>query len=335
MWSSQLRISGIDPTHARNLWSLLALEGARSRRLPMAFALLEEGRPVLLVVGKKRERIPEGFDVITEDNAGPLAAALGIRLLLAVEQETLRDIVEDVQTRWRHGDDHFIQTEIVLEQIRVGVEDKTVIIWPDFFTVALRLTSDSMHRFHDVVFPPRSSVLLYLFRKQAIHSALISVKGPEHVEAVSGHWSIRDRLGTFHPWQDGYTQILGAVEKVHAPPSLGFFGEVEAVSEMLHDPRSGQLSRAIIDRRVIIDPMPAWMAATLGVDAITRAARLSLDLLERADRLGFGKRFDLSGVRREVKSRIDQQVDFEKILGFDPFDYLSRFIEWWSGTTRS
>jgi hypothetical protein len=58
-----------------------------------------------------------------------------------------------------------------------------------------------------------------------------------------------------------------------------------------------------------------------------------MSLLERADRFGLGKRFDLSGVRREVKSRFDQQVDLERIIGFDPFDYLSRFITWWSGRT--
>lgn len=331
MWSSELRISGIDPAHARNLWSLLTLEQSRTRRLPMAFALLHDGRPGLLIVGRRRVPVPAGFDRITNESAGPLAAALGVRLLVAAEEEALRDIVEDVQTRWRHADDFYIQTEVVLEQMRVALDDDALVVWPDFFTVLLRLDANMMRRFHEIVFPPRTSTLMYLFRKQAIHSALISVKGTERIETVSGHWSIRDHLSTFHPWQDGYPRILAAVEKVHAAPSLGFFAEADAVREMIQNPRPGQLSRAILDRRVIIDPMPPWMAATLGVDAITRAARLSLDLLERADHFGLGKRFDLSGVRREVKSQIDRQVDFEKMLGFDPFDYLGRFIKWWSG----
>lgn len=333
MLARKLRISGIDPVHARNLWSLLALESSRARQLPMAFALLDRGRPIILVAGKKRVPVPAGFETITSENAGPLAAALGVRLLLAAEEEALRDITEDVQTRWHHGDDLYVQTGVVLEQIRVALDAGAMIVWPDFLTVVLRLDAEAMRRFHDTVFPPGSSVLLYLFRKQSIHTSLIGVKGDADVETIAGHWTIRERLGTFHPWQDGYPQILSAVEKVHAPPSLGFFGEVESVAQMLASPRPGQLSRAILDRRVIIDPMPPWMAATLGVDAITRAARMSMNLLERADRFGLGKRFDLSGVRREVKSRIDQQVDLERIIGFDPFDYLSRFITWWSGRT--
>jgi hypothetical protein len=333
MWSSDLRISGIDPVHASNLWSLLTLQGSRARQIPMAFALLDRGRPTFLVVGRRHAPVPAGFDRISPENAGPLAAALGVRLLVAAEEEAARDIVEDVQTRWRHGDDHLVQAGIVLQQIRVALDEGSVIVWPDFFTVLARLEADTMQRTFDAVFPPESAAILYVFRKQAIHSALITVRGPERIEAVSGHWSVREQVGTFHPWQDGYPRILKAVEAVHRPPSLGFFAEFETVREMLEDPRPGQLSRAIMDRRVIVDPMPAWMAAALGLDALTRAARLSMDLLEKADRLGIGRRFDLAGVRKEVKSHIDRQVDLEALLGFDPFDYISRFVTWWSGRT--
>jgi hypothetical protein len=297
----------------------------------MAFALLDQGRPQLLVVGERRVKIPPGFDEITKDSAGALASVLGVRLLFAAEERALVDIVEDVQTRWNHGDDHFVQMEVVLDRFRVAIEDGDVILWPEFFTVALRLDAESMRRFMDIVFPPRTSMILYLFRKQAVHSSLIAVRGEDGIEKVTGHWSVIDQLGTYHPWREGYPRILEAVQHVHGTPCLGFFGEVEAVTEMLASPRSGQLSRAILERSVIMDPMPGWMAATLGVDAISRAARMSLNLLEKVDRFGLGKRFDLDGVKREVRSQIDRQMDFEMIMGFDPFDYLSKFIAWYSG----
>jgi len=333
VWSSDLRIAGIDPAHASALWSLLTLEGTRVRRLPMAFAILDKGRPVLLFAGKRHVAVPAGFDRITKDTVGALAAALGVRLLLAAEEEALRDIVEDVQTRWRHGGDQLVQAEVVIEQIRVGVDDGSIIVWPDFFTVALRLDAPTMRRFLDVVFPCDSSMILYTFQRQAIHSALILTRGSRDIETVAGHLSVRDRVGSFQPWQEGYRKILEAAEKVHAQPSLGFFGEMEAVREMLQEPRPGQLTKAILARRVIVDPMPPWMAATLGIDALTRAARISLDFIERADRLGLGRRFDLGSVTREVRSRIEKRIDFEQMLGFDPFDYLARFIAWWSGRT--
>lgn len=331
MFSEDLVISGIDPAHARNLYGLLALEESRARRMPMAFALLSQGRPELLVVGGRTVDPPTGFDTITADNAGPLASALGVRLLVAAEEEILRDVVEDVQTRWRHKDDHLQMTEVVLDRLRIAIEDGEVILWPEFFTVALRLDAASMRRFFDIVFPPRTSAILYLFRKQAVHSSLIAVRGDRNIESVTGHWSIEESLGTYHPWRDGYPRILEAVQARHETPGIGFFGELSVVQQMIHSPRPGQLSRAILDRDVIIDPMPGWMAATLGVDAISRAARMSLSLLSRVDRLGLGKRFDLEGVRKEVRSQIDRQMDFETLLGFDPFDYFSKFLAWWAG----
>ncbi len=331
MFSEDLRIGGIDPIHARNLYALLTLKESRARHLPMAFALLDAGETRHLVVGNRRAAMPRGFDRITAKNAEAIAAALGVRLLVAVEEESLRDIVEDVQSRWTHGDDQLVQVEVVLDRLRIAIEDGDAILWPDFFTVALRMNAAAMHRFLDTVFPPSTSVILYLFRKQAVHSSLVAVRGPRHIEAITGHWSIMDRLGTYHPWRDGYQRILEAVKEVHAPPSLGFFGEYEVVKDMIHAPRPGQLSRAILDRSVIIDPMPGWMAATLGVDAISRAARLSLRLIEKVDRLGLSKRFDLDSVRHQVKSQIDRQVDFEMLMGFDPFDYFSKFLRWWSG----
>jgi hypothetical protein len=335
MFSRDLVISGIDPVHARNLWTMVSLEQARVRRPPLAFAVLDGGRPNLLVVGGRSVEAPSGFERITADNAEALASALGVRLLLAAEEDALRDVVEDVQTRWKHGDDHFVQTEVLLDRVRIAIEDGDVILWPDFFTVALRLEAASMRRFFDIVFPPRTCAILYLFRNQAVHSSLIAVRGERDIETVTGHYSLVDHLGTYHPWQDGYPRIVEAAELVHGTPTLGFFGEADVVQEMILRPRSGQLSRAILDRSVIIDPLPGWMAATLGVDALSRAARMSMSLLEKVDRLGLGRRFDLESMRNQVRDHIDRKMDFEALLGFDPFEYLSEFLSWWSGRSTT
>ncbi len=331
MWASRLRITGIDPVHARNLWSLLTLERSTTRPQPMAFVILDRGRPVHVIAGKRSTPPPAGFDRLDAACAAPFAAVLGVRLLLAIEDRALRELVDSIDAGLRHGDDHFSQAGFALDRMREAIRAGDLVLWPDFFEVLLKLDEATMRRFMDAVFPPRTSVLMYVFRKQAIHSAIILVRGDSEIESVTGHWSIRDDLKTYSPWQDGYARILEASSKVHAQPSLAFFGELEAVEGLLHTPRPGLLTREIVDRRIIIDPMPPWMTAALGVDAVTRAAHLGMGLLDRMDFLGLGRRFDLGGIRQDVKTRVDAGIDLTAMLGFNPFDFLTQFASWWSG----
>jgi hypothetical protein len=329
MFHRDLEITGVSQAHANVLWQLGTFKGTERARPSPCLAVLRDGYPVVVSNGLRRFDLPEGMGRITAQNIEEAAGRLRAKIVIAVEQDALRDIVETLQGRFGPGDDGFTLAEIAFGAIRRHLESSRLILYPDMFNFVFNLDAGRMRRFFDVVFPRKSSIVFYLFRGQSVESGLIIARGEELIETIAGHEAVKGDLKGFYPWQKGYISLLETVGKKIAPPSLGFFAELEDVRQILWYPEPGSFLGKFVAGRIVIDPMPAWVAAALGVDAVSRVARSSLELIRQFDTLGITRRFDLGSFGRAFQERLrKEEISIEGILGFDPISLLSRTIDW-------
>ena len=329
MYHRDLKITGIRQDHANAAWRLLTFAETGKARPTLCFALLRDGVPLVITSGKRRLRLPEKYGKITADNIEEIARRLRAKILIAVEQDALRGIIENIQKDFRYGEDNFHLYEVILSSLKQAADDGGLVIYPDFFNTIFDLNAGKMKRVFDLVFPANSSFVIYLFRGQSLEAGFVIVKGDEHIELVAGHDAIAKAAGNFYPWSKKYASLLEAAGRKYKPPSLGFFADMDAIENILWHPEPGGFLGSFLKGKIIIDPMPAWVAAALGVDAATRVARTSLDIIKKFDTLGITRRFDLGALGRTVQEHLQKEdLTLNAILGFDPIELTSKFLAW-------
>lgn len=332
MYHRDLKILGIKPQHANALWQLFTFKGRERERPTVCIALLKDGRPSVVTNGFRRFHLPAEFKKVTQENIEALAKRVRAKIVIAVEEASMRKIVEQVQQHYRYEEDTFYLTESFFRSFKEALQASGLILYPDIFNFLFDLEAARMERFFDVIFPKTSSMVFYLFRGQGIESAFIVVRGSEYIEVVAGHETIKDAAAGFYPWQKGYPSLLKAVKETYAPPTLGFFAELDAMEQILWYPEPGNFLGNFFSGKIIIDPMPTWVAAALGVDAVSKVARTSMDLIRQFDTLGITRRFDLGSLGRSLQERLKkEELTLESVLGFDPIDFVSKFIAWLAG----
>lgn len=327
MFEKDVEIRSVGQAHARALWDLFFAAAAR-RGAPVAVAaLLREGRPVAITDGRRRFAPPADMERVTRENVGRLAARLGARLVAAVEEEELRGAVERIEKGWRRGEDQLFAAELACEALGEAAGRSGLILHPEVLGYLLRLDEEKMRRFFDVVFPPGTSALVYLFEGRSLASGLTFVRGSGGIRLVAGHAALEARLGSWHPWQKGYPAILEAARELHAPPSIGLFAEQGELRRVIASPEPGLFLRGFLAGRIVIDPLPPWAAAALGIDGLSKVATRSVDLIRHLDPLGVTRRFDMGLIGKAIRDKIrKEEIDLESILGFDPFELLKGLI---------
>lgn len=332
MYHRDLKIIGVPPAHANALWRLLTFKGTEKTRPSLCLALLRDGKPLVVTNGFRGFTLPDKFGVLSAENVEAAARYVKARIFVALEQAAWVDVLEQVQSKLRVGDDNFVMAELFLTAFKEAMDAGRLIVYPDLFNFIFDLKADRLRRFADAAFPRNSSIVVYLFQGQSLEAGLTIVRGQELIETVAGHGAIQDAAEGFHPWQKGYGRILDAVKKKYAPPSMGFFAEIDEIRNILWYPEAGSFLRNFVAGNVVIDPMPAWVAAALGVDAVTRVARTSMDLIRQFDTMGLTRRFDLGMLGRTLQQHLQkEEISLESIVGFDPITFLSKLITWLAG----
>lgn len=329
MYHRDLKITGVNQGHANNLWRLATFKEKEKARPAICLAILKDGVPLVVTNGYRRFHLPDKYGRISAENIEEVAKHVHAKIVIAVEKEAVCRIVEHVQGGFRYGEDNFKLMEEFFISIKDMLQARRLILYPDFFNFIFNLDAQKMRRFFDVAFPPNSSMLFYLFHGQSVRAGLTLVRGDDYIEHVIGHDALKNAAVGFYPWQKRYSKLLEAVKEAYAPPSLGFFAEIDEVKHILWYPQPGGFLRSFIAGKIIIDPMPGWVTAALGVDAVTSVARTSMDLIKQFDTLGITRRFDLGLLGRTLQERLQkEELTLEKILGFDPISFLGKLINW-------
>ena len=259
--------------------------------------------------------------------------------------EPLSDLMERYQARWalqlRSG-----ALEQVMERFAAGLrpEHSTLEQW-HLLWLALRqaeadglITSapkslDSLavpspglvRKAWNAVCPVGRTMVLAVFEEERLYTALVVRRGVDDgVDVLLGPESLRRSVGLLSgDFHRDHRYVARAITRDIAAPALGCYVERHTLEALLSDQRPGAWAAAVATRDVIVSPAPPAVAVPLGLDA-GRAAVVAMRGL--AERVGARAWFEPEGPMGLLLSRVREltpdELDLEKILGFDPLRLL-------------
>jgi hypothetical protein len=293
------------------------------------------------------------------DDLGRFAASRRLRWVVDCRLSSLEEVIESASAALRPGED-LVQVGLCLARAaEAEVKAGRIRIWPDLLEGIAVPSRKALDRVFDIVLPPSTCALLYVFDGPALHAEVVVARGPRGVRSISGH----DALEAGPPprrWREKYREVLEAAETKLGPPSLGVFVELGAVRAMIGGSQPGAFTRALASKDLIIDPMPLWLAGPVGAAAVHdavevgRQARAQLDGVLESSRLGrlwarsgggalagrlagqirgaVGEKLRDAAPLRHVEEKLDHlrhKVDLAEVLGFDPFTVAERLAALW------
>lgn len=344
MIADHVEFSGFDPERVANLLDLAGRGPAGPEALlpgPPGLLVLKRGSRALKLVHTRTGRLgPAGVDL----SAGleTLGRARGARWVLAAEEEAVNRATEEASGRLSPGAD-IVDFGLELGRALLSeLEGGGIDLWPPLFDGVRVPARRDLERALDVVIPPRSCVLFYVFSGGTLHAEAICARGDRQIETIAGHGA----LGIPVParWRDEHRVLLEAAGRRFGPPALGVFASLDAVRALARgEVEAGELPRLAARKELIVDPSPPWLAAPLGLAALRGAVevgkRAGERLAKRADPTGLGARLAsrVGGALRDrlrgsaVVERVEQRVgsiasaaDLSEHLGFDPFVLAGR-----------
>jgi hypothetical protein len=342
MISDRIELRGFDEERLANLVGLAGTPGrGSSAAWAPGLVVVRSGHSVVKALHTTRGRLDPAA-VSLDLDLPALASGHAARWVVVAEVAALGDAFEATAGRLMPGCD---LVELMLELVRslgAEVEAGRVAMWPALTEGVTVPDRSSVERAFDLVLPPQRSALLYVFDSDALHAEVICVRGLRDVELLAGH----DALGVGPPprdWRGRHKEVLDAIARNMEPPAVGAFLSLDAVRSLRDGLAPAGLSALVRSRELIIDPLPLWLSAPLGLAAARgalEAGRRTGSRLARAmDPHGRGARLAdrlASAVKARVRSsevagqiegaitQIGAGADLTSLLGFDPFALAGR-----------
>lgn len=347
MITDSIEFRGFDGARYANLTGLARGRGGAG---PPGLVLLRRDGQVVLAHHTHRGRLEAG-EVSGEGTLEEEAQRQGARWAVAVDGEALEAIHESVAGAFRVGGDGVEMALLLIEAAGREVEAGRLELTPNLVEGVGLPSRRTLDRVLDIVFPPGSTVLIYVFDGPRLFGEVVLARGPRQITLIGGH----DVLESGPPprrWREDYKRLLSAAERELGPPSLGVFVSVDVARAWMRGDRSVDPSRALARKDLILDPLPMWLAGPLGVAAVRgvmeAGRKAGTELVERVRPTGLAGKLagKVAGrMRREVSERLHQsgavhrveeqvdrfkrRADLGEVLGFDPFLLGRRLAEFW------
>lgn len=323
MISGDLRFEGFDVASWQNLLSLF-MPGLRDRVSRAAerpagtlTVVVDDDDVVLLALHSLDGRWDEGIGA----EVGPLprlAEASGARRVLALRAGAMEELVERAALRYRPGQDYLTQTLMVVRAARELADAGLVRLWPNPLAGVPIPSPQAVQRALDLVLPVDKAAVLVLW-DGGLWTAVALRRRREGIDLVAGPDLLARWAGPLGgDWRRDHRVFVDAVARAVAPVHLGVFAEADTFRDLLRSDAPGRWAKAIAVRDVIVNPMPGFVTAAVGADAVRGVGRASAQVLGGLDLAG-----TLLPVAQMIRARVTQAESVREILGFDPLSALA------------
>jgi hypothetical protein len=321
--ADDIGMSDIDGRHLRGWLDLLIPPGLAAAPR-WALVVLDRGAPIHAVRGGEGaleiESIRLGGTGRAELRA--LRRRLGVDVLAVLERDALARLSAAAEAELRLADHYTRQSLVWLEALR-GELREGVWLDPPVADLIPPLSSDALERTFDLLVPDATAMVAYVVAddRRELAASVIAVKRGGRLSEVSSHRAIADRLpeaSLARSWTTQYRRANALIGERFADVSVGLYAERGAIRRILAGP-ADQLSREMANKRLVIDPMPRWLAALIGgANAAViagRGARRLGALLPESARRAAGRIAAETQRRARASGAHPWQV-----LGFDPLE---------------
>jgi len=313
----------INGRHVRGWLDLLIPPGLAA--IPRwALVVLERGVPIHAVRGGHGALELEtiAFSGTARSDLKSMRRRLRVDVLLVLEREALGRLSARAEAALELRAHYTAQSLTWLDAFRPEIR-RGIWIEPPLADLIPPLRSEALERTFDLLVPNRTAMVGFVIGDDHTHltASVIAVKAGGRLTEVSTFRAIEDGLSEkalCRSWTTQYRRANALIAERFADVSVGVYAERGAIRRILAGP-ADQLSRELSQKRVIIDPMPRWLAAIIGgANAAAFAGR-------GARRLGAllpaPARRAAKSIAAETQRRVRESGAHPwQVLGFDPLE---------------
>lgn len=319
MLSSELRITGFDPTSWARLLSLL---GASTEQATAA------NRGTLVVVVDEHGMACAAF--VTQRGHVPISSYNGradlpqlceqyeAQRAIVVKLGAIEELTERAVPRVLASDDYAAQWLGLLSAARELEREGALYFWPERARLPLP-SPPVLARTIDTVLPDERALLAVLWEDSVPWTALLLRRRAGEIDLVAGPEFVLDVVGPLGgDYRRDHRAVSRAVSDAVAPVHIGIFAQRDRFERLLRNPEPGSWAKAVALREIIIDPSPAYVHVALTADAMRATARKTSQYLGGLDFLTFAQPY-----ARYAREQIMHVASVTGLLGWNPLQVLA------------
>src|SRR5690606_34198277 len=258
-----------------------------------------------------------------------IAERYGSRWVVELQFGALQSLFDRFGDELTPDDDYLKQLLSLLTLFRQFEVEGRIRVWPQSLLQWPVPSHRTACRALDAICPIGQCVVVGVFRRGRLYTALAARRGPLGFDRIVGPSVLRREMGLVSgDWTRDYRYLLRATEECVGAVAVGCFAELVTLQGLAGSRRPGAWAEAIALREVIVSPVVPALAIPLGIDVGLAALEGARALAGRAKSLDWFARDGLLGSLldrlHEAKSPAGS---LKSILGFDPLGLLYKLVE--------
>ena len=290
--------------------------------------LVTEGKKPIKLVHTLRGRLDP------TDQAWPvafpeIAKRYGSRWVVELQFGALQSLFDRFGDGITADDDYLQQVLSLLTLFRQFEVEGRVRVWPQSLLQWPVPSHRTVSRALDALCPIGQSLLIGVFRRGQLYTALGARRGPLGFDRIVGPSVLRRDMGLVSgDWTRDYRYLLRATEERVGTVCVGCFAELATLQALAGAKRPGAWAEAIAMREVILSPVVPALAIPVGIDVGRAALEGVRALAERARSLDWlAREGPLGSLLDRFQSAKMPAANLKSMLGFDPLGLLYKLVE--------
>jgi hypothetical protein len=192
-------------------------------------------------------------------------------------------------------------------------------VWPNPLPHLLLAAAPAAKPAIDFFLPDGMGVVLAVFDEGELWTGAVLRRRSGSLDVFAGPEAISSWAGPLGgAWRRDQRVLAQVIERELGPIHVGFFMERPTASALLSGGQTGEWAMAYATRDLILNPLPAYAAAGLGIDVLGGAANYVLQALEDIDSE------ELVTIAQGFWRGLTDGKGLEGLLGFSPAQALSQ-----------
>lgn len=309
------RVEGFEPIHWKHWGDALARSGPHGTPQKGLLLVTEGGERLLRAVCSVRGPL-DPKDVRFPCSLAQLASDHGCRWVMQVSR---KDLLTLRNVRWGRGQDYLDRLLALWRALQDLQAEGRLASWPHSLDAWPALV-DLAPRGLGSLCPDDHAAVAAIWRGSHVSTLLAFRRRRGRIDRIVGPGVLQPAMGLVSgDWTRDYRYLSQAVERVLGPLGLGFFAQESAVRELIQRGDAADWARAVAARDVIVSPMSAGLAVSLGLDFGRSTLRKARDLMSA---WGVGTR-----VLTELRGLFEPEAprpDLRDLVGIDAFSLLEQ-----------
>ncbi len=258
-----------------------------------------------------------------------IAQRYGSRWVVELQFGALQSLFDRFGDELTPDDDYLQQVLSLLTLFRQFEVEGRIRVWPQSLLQWPVPSHRTVSRALDAICPIGQSVVIGVFRRGQLYTALAARRGPLGFDRIVGPSVLRREMGLVSgDWTRDYRYLLRATEDCVGSVALGCFAELATLQALAGSRRPGAWAEAVAMREVILSPVVPALAIPLGIDVGLAALEGVRALAERAKSLDWlTRQGPLASLLDRVHGAKSPAASLKAILGFDPLGLLYKLVE--------